>query len=254
MFKDLTNKNFGRWTVQYRAKDRFTKGGYRRTFWHCECGCENKTERDVAANLLLSGASQSCGCLQKENVSKASLKRHFKNRTKYDLTGNYGIGYTYDKNYFYFDKEDYEKIKNYNWFKNDQNYFLARISDENKKCGSRCIRLHRIIMDVEEDDKIEIDHIHGKDSRYDNRKGNLRYATHSQNNQNKDITKRNTSGVTGVDYLKSIGKWRARISKNKITYNLGYFDNFEEATKARKDAEDKYHKEWSYKKSIAMEI
>lgn len=186
-------------------------------------------------------------------MSKQSKEMHIKNRTNYDLSGEYGVGHTYDGYYFYFDIEDYEKIKDYNWFKNDQDYFLARITDESKSSNFRCIRLHRLIMDVDEED-IEIDHIHGKKSRYDNRKNNLRYATHSQNNQNKGNQSNNTSGVRGVDFFKTVGKWRARISKEGETYNLGYFDEFEDAVKARIEAEEKYHKEWSYKNSIAMEV
>ena len=33
----------------------------------------------------------------------------------YDLTGDYGIGYTKEGDEFWFDKEDYEKIKKYIW-------------------------------------------------------------------------------------------------------------------------------------------
>ena len=34
----------------------------------------------------------------------------------------------------------------------------------------------------------------------------------------------------------------------------GYFDNIEDAIKARIEAEDKYFKEWSYKNSMNMEV
>lgn len=186
-------------------------------------------------------------------MSNKAKKMHLKNRTMYDLSGDFGVGYTYDGYYFYFDLEDYIKIKDFNWFKNDQDYFLARILSKENKCGFRCIRLHRLVMDVDKE-KIEIDHIHGKYSRYDNRKNNLRYATHSQNNQNKNNQNNNTSGIRGVDYFKPANKWRARITKEGITYDLGYFDNIEDAVKVRREAEDKYFKEWSYKNSINMEV
>ena len=104
-------------------------------------------------------------------------------------------------------------------------------------------------MDVE-DPNIEIDHIHGIKSRNDNRKSNLRLATHSQNNINKDKASNNTSGVKGVTWDKRTGKWRVRITINKVTHELGFFDELEEATKVRKEAEEKYFGEWSYDNSI----
>lgn len=235
----------------YRSEDRFSKSGQRRVFWHCICECGN--EKDVPANALLSGRSKSCGCLHSEIMSSQTKKMHLKNRTTYDLSGDFGIGHTYDGYYFYFDLEDYEKIKNFNWFKNDQGYFLARIISKEKSYNFRCIRLHRLIMNVDKED-IEIDHIHGKNSRYDNRKSNLRYATHSQNNQNKGNQKNNTSGIRGIDYFKAVKKWRARITKEGITYDLGYFDDIEDAVKVRNEAEEKYFGEWSYKNSIQMEV
>lgn len=194
----------------------------------------------------------SCGCLAKERSSISSLNRHKCNRSKYDLSGDYGIGYTYDGCEFYFDKEDYEIIKDYNWFRNDQFYFLARINIGNSKI--KIIRLHRLIMNVNFDDQIEIDHIHGIKSRNDNRKSNLRFATHTQNNVNKGVMKRSTSGYTGVNFFKPISKWRARITVNKNTIELGYFDDIKDAIKARKEAENKYFGLWSYEKSMSMEV
>lgn len=48
---------------------------------------------------------------------------------------------------------------------------------------------------------------------------------------------------------KKIGKWRARITVDKHTIELGNYDNFDDAVKARKEAEEKYFKEWSYNNS-----
>jgi hypothetical protein len=51
--EDLTGKTFGLWTVQYYA------GNMK---WHCICGCEAHTERDVMGRDLRNGISKSCGC------------------------------------------------------------------------------------------------------------------------------------------------------------------------------------------------
>ena len=50
----------------------------------------------------------------------------------------------------------------------------------------------------------------------------------------------NTSGVKGVKKQKN--KWIAYITFKKRHYNLGTFENKEEAIKARRDAEEKFFK------------
>ena len=57
----------------------------------------------------------------------------------------------------------------------------------------------------------------------------------------KTIRRNNTSGVTGVDWLPAKQLWRASICfKGKRSY-LGSFAQFEDAVKARKQAEDQIH-------------
>lgn len=54
--------------------------------------------------------------------------------------------------------------------------------------------------------------------------------------KSKKIPANNTSGVKGVGF--SRGKWFAKIVFQKKQYHLGKYDTFEEAEKARKDAEE----------------
>lgn len=70
---DLTGQKFGRWTVMYKGKIRTTPSGQKKTMWHCSCECGE--ERDVDACNLTSGASQSCGCLQKDSRTIDLSKR-----------------------------------------------------------------------------------------------------------------------------------------------------------------------------------
>ena len=95
----------------------------------------------------------------------------------------------------------------------------------------------------------QIDHINSITN--DNRWCNLREATPSQNKQNEGIRKDNISGYRGVSYYKRIKKWRARITANGKERWLGYYDNIEDAIKARKKAELKYFGEFIYVKSIS---
>jgi len=86
--------------------------------------------------------------------------------------------------------------------------------------------------------KGEIDHIN--QDRADNRICNLREVTHKENMKNKKISKKNTSGVTGVYFLKTTKKWYSQIRIDGDLKHLGYFKIKEDAIKARKDAEEKY--------------
>ena len=102
------------------------------------------------------------------------------------------------------------------------------------------------------EDEVVIDHKnhpHGKRNKIDNRKCNLRRATDSQNAMNRHTHSNNTSGVKGVGWKKEYQKWCAYICKNYKQTHLGYFDNFEDAVMARKNAEKELFGEWNYNSS-----
>ena len=86
--------------------------------------------------------------------------------------------------------------------------------------------------------KDSIDHINR--NRLDNRIVNLRDVPHHKNMQNIDIYKSNNSGQKGVDRQVN-GAWRARIRVDGKRIYLGCFRDFDLATKAYRDAQDKYH-------------
>ena len=85
-----------------------------------------------------------------------------------------------------------------------------------------------------------------------NTEENLREADSSENHMNAGIRKNNTSGKVGVHWAKANNKWCAMICVRKKHINLGYFDNFEDAVKARVDAEKKYFGE--YRANNELEI
>ena len=86
--------------------------------------------------------------------------------------------------------------------------------------------------------KNQVDHLNH--DRTDNRWCNLRDVEEVHNHRN--ISKRcdNTSGVTGVYWKKDKGKWRVAFQINGKQKHLGYFDDFDEAVRVRKEAENKY--------------
>jgi hypothetical protein len=85
----------------------------------------------------------------------------------------------------------------------------------------------------------QIDHIDG--NRTNNCWSNLREVSQSESSMNTATRRDNKCGVKGVHWLSRDRKWGAEIVKNKIRTKLGYFDNFEDAVKARKEAEERIH-------------
>jgi hypothetical protein len=82
--------------------------------------------------------------------------------------------------------------------------------------------MHREIMSAPEG--CDVDHInHPKGFVIDNRKGNLRVCSRSQNNANQRKT-RGTPRFKGVCFDAQTGKWRAQITCDGKHHNLGRFD------------------------------
>ena len=84
----------------------------------------------------------------------------------------------------------------------------------------------------------EIDHIDGNTA--NNALNNLRATTHAENDRNAARRKDNTSGVTGVWWDESAGKWFAYIRYNTQLIRLGKFVDFSAAVAARREAEEMY--------------
>ena len=63
----------------------------------------------------------------------------------------------------------------------------------------------------------------------------------------KTVRSNNTSGVPGVDWLSSKQRWRAMICFKGKRYYLGCYARFEDAVKARKQAEETLHDQFVQK-------
>ena len=59
--------------------------------------------------------------------------------------------------------------------------------------------------------------------------------------RSKTIRSNNTSGVTGVEWVPHVNKWKAVIFFKGRRYYLGCYEKFEDAVKARKRGEEEYH-------------
>lgn len=165
------------------------------------------------------------------------MGKFVKRYNTYDLSGEYGIGYTFKNEEFWFDLEDYDLIKNYCWHISSKGYVQTNIN-------GRTVKFHKLLFP----DANQVDHI--KHQKFDNRKNSLRVVSNQHNCMNKGLYKNNTSGVTGVSWHKRDKVWQARIKVNYKYICLGRFKNFDDAVQARKEAEEKYFGEYSYDNSI----
>lgn len=165
----------------------------------------------------------------------------------FEIIENYVIGYTNKNEPFYIDLEDYDKVKKYCWYKDNDNYFRTNIKTNN---GRTALLLHDYVMNWNKNKDLLVDHIHGFNSRNDNRKSNLRLVSKFVNNINQPNRKDNKSGIKGVNWDNKSNKWVVRISINHNRLFLGRYDNLEDAKFIREQAEEKYYGEYSYKNSI----
>lgn len=133
------------------------------------------------------------------------------------------------------DDEDYEFLMQWKWqaAPNGGGHFYAarrsRLSD-GRKSGERqtMILMHRVLAATPKD--MVTDHINGKT--LDNRRSNLRVATHTQNMQNRAKRKNTSSAHKGITWDGTRRKWAAVLQANNRTFFIGRFAREEDAAEA----------------------
>lgn len=126
------------------------------------------------------------------------------------------------------DDEDYERLMLRGWFYSGG--YAARKIRKGLKITEE--KMHRVIVGAP--DGLEVDHING--NKLDNRRCNLRVCTHEQNMANRRKHHNNTSGYTGVVWIKDQRCWRAEIKVGGQKKYLGRFENAEDAARAYDEA------------------
>ncbi len=127
------------------------------------------------------------------------------------------------------------------WSACTKSFYAVRKSPRSE--GHKTIGMARVILGIA-DKKMNADHINH--DTLDNRRTNLRAATHAQNRQNRRGAQSNSAtGVLGVYPCKKTGGFQAQIRTNGRVVHLGLFDNIKEASAARAMASIRYHGEFA---------
>jgi len=123
------------------------------------------------------------------------------------------------------DASDYDRIRTLGrWQAHDDGYNRYAIKNVWRASRTATIRMHTFITGWP-----YVDHANGDG--LDNRRANLRQATHAQNMANKRRYRNNTSGYKGV-VLRPNGRWWARIWLDSRMRSLGVYDTPEAAALA----------------------
>ena len=110
--------------------------------------------------------------------------------------------------------------------------------------------VHRVIWAIHYGEYPEADVDHEDRNKRNNRIINLRDASRSQNNANSPAPSNNTSGIRGISWNARLGKWHAYISWHGERRHLGFFDNLNDASRARVDAEMELFGKFAYKSEL----
>lgn len=141
------------------------------------------------------------------------------------------------------DDADFELVSQHKWcaFWSPRGRCFYAVTSTQKEYKRTTIYMHRLIMGASISEKV--DHINRRT--LDNRRSELRLASHAQNMHNRGKTIKNTSGYKGVSWDRINNKWVAEIWENKKKTHLGRFLTKEEAYAAYCEAALRLHGEFA---------
>lgn len=219
----LEGQRINKLSVMSRLPDRIRPNGKKRPLYLCECSCGNYCE--VESQALRGGYKIDCGCGEKSRrraaaeIEFGTAKKHWEASSSYD----HMIGRCYDP-----------KEPGYG------NYGGRGIQVESSWASS----FWNFLKDMgERPAGFVLDRI---DPNGNYCKENCRWVDRNLSSFNTRKARNNTSGRTGVYWFKRVSKWTAAIIFENKQIHLGYFEDFDEAVKAREKAEIEYFGENKY--------
>lgn len=144
------------------------------------------------------------------------------------------------------DEEDYLSLIQFEWYALWQNRgrvcYAVRSGPRDASGNQEKIRMHRQILNAAPAEIVDHRDLCG----LNNRKYNLRIATHAQNLCNRGPDGKNTSGFKGVSFMKSKRKWYASINIGGKRHFLGYRNAPEECAVLYDAAAKIHHGEFAW--------
>jgi len=200
---DLTDHTYGRLTVLREVDPPV----YPRK-WHCRCECG--TEKVITGASLRNGKTQSCGCLNKEILSAKGTVHGAHGTRLYSIWHNMRqrCNNPNRKTYAYYGALGITVCPEWNTFAP----FKAWAESSGYEDG---LTLDR------------------RDGSQGYSPENCRWVTHTVQSRNQKKRRTNTTGHTGVHYLKHLGKYEVYLTLSYKKTVLGYFDTADEAAAAR---------------------
>ena len=138
------------------------------------------------------------------------------------------------------DPADFEWLSQWTWcaywHPRTRSFYAVRFPQK----GVGRTTMHKLILDPPSGYEAD----HWNHDTLDNRRKNLRYATSSQQAQNRRRRSDNTSGYKGVTWFKKNQKWGVQIFVNKRNVFIGLFTDKELAARKYDEAALKYFGEF----------
>jgi len=222
-FQDLTGQKFNRLTVI----ECVGKNKHGQKMWLCRCECG--VERVFGGSSVSSGNSKSCGCLQREAISKIAKTHGLSGHPLYRIYYSMVQRCTNKKNKSFL---EYGKRG-------------ISVCEEWLDVNVGFTSFYEWCLNNGYKEGLQIDR-RSNDGNYE--PSNCRFVTNRDNCLNqRPLNKNNKSGYEGVCLHKNSGRWRSRIMICGKELSNGYFDTKRQALEARNNYIRENNLEHEYK-------